>query len=118
MLRSTLHFSNRPVVAAALFFFLLVPLAAAQLNWEGQTGGLITPFAYTSSSSMGVGRPQLALHYLNGGPVLGNDFQVSITAAFSKWPKVDSRGLSTSWGTTNWLHGSPMGSMRRTSSSA
>jgi len=84
VLRSTLHFSNRPVVAAALFFFLLLPLAAAQLNWEGQTGGLIAPFAYTSSSSMGVGRPQLALHYLNGGPVLGNDFQVSITAGFLK----------------------------------
>jgi hypothetical protein len=84
VLRSTLHFSNRPVVAATLFFFLLVPLAAAQLNWEGQTGGLITPFAYTSSSSMGLGRPQLALHYLNGGGVLGNDFQVSITAGFLK----------------------------------
>jgi hypothetical protein len=83
VLRSTLQFSNRPVVAAALFF-LLVPLAAAQLNWEGQTGGLITPFAYTSSSSMGVGRPQLALHYLNGGAVLGNDFQVSVTAGFLK----------------------------------
>ena len=83
MLRPTLQFSDRPVVAAALFF-LLVPLAAAQLNWEGQTGGLITPFAYTSSSSMGLGRPQLALHYLNGGQVLGNDFQVSITAGFLK----------------------------------
>jgi hypothetical protein len=83
VLRSTLQFSNRPIVAAT-FFFLLVPLAAAQLNWEGQTGGLITPFAYTSSSSMGLGRPQLALHYLNGGAVLGNDFQVSITAGFLK----------------------------------
>ena len=69
------------VIAA---FFLLAPVAYAQLNWEGQTGGLITPFAYTSSSSMGVGRPQLAVHYLNGGAVLGNDFQVSITAGFLK----------------------------------
>jgi hypothetical protein len=75
--------SNRTIVVAALFF-LLVPLAAAQLNWEGQTGGLITPFAYTSSSSMGVGHPQLALHYMNGGAVLGDDFQVSITAGFLK----------------------------------
>jgi len=83
VLRMTLQFSNRPVVAAALFIWL-VPLAAAQLNWEGQTGGLITPFAYTSSSSTGLGRPQLALHYLNGGGVLGNDFQVSITAGFLK----------------------------------
>lgn len=83
MPRSTLQFSNRAVVAATLFF-LLVPLAAAQLNWEGQTGGLTTPFAYTSSSSMGVGRPQLALHYLNGGAVLGSDFQVSATVGFLK----------------------------------
>ena len=81
MLRSTLQFCNRSMGATALFFWL-VPLAAAQLNWEGQTGGLITPFAYTSSSSMGVGRPQLALHYLNGGRVLGNDFQASVTAGF------------------------------------
>ena len=64
--------------------FLLCHFAVAQLNWEGQTGGLITAFAYTSSSSMGVGRPQLAFHYLNGGTVLGNDFQVSITLGFLK----------------------------------
>jgi hypothetical protein len=83
VLRSILQCSHRAVVAASLFFSL-VPLATAQLNWEGQTGGLITPFAYTSSSSMGVGRPQLALHYLNGGAVLGNDFQVSLTAGFLK----------------------------------
>jgi hypothetical protein len=67
-----------------LLLLLLCPLATAQLNWEGQTGGLITPFAYTSSSSMGIGRPQLALHYMNGGQVLGNEFQVSITAGFLK----------------------------------
>lgn len=63
---------------------LLTPAAIAQLNWEGQTGGLITPFAYTSSSARGIGRPELALHYLDGGPVLGNDFQISITAGFLK----------------------------------
>jgi hypothetical protein len=67
-----------------LLLLLLAPLAPAQLNWEGQTGGLITPFAYASSSSMGLARPQLALHYLNGGEVLGNDFQVSITTGFLK----------------------------------
>lgn len=63
---------------------LLSPFATAQLNWEGQTGGLITPFAYTSSSSMGISRPQLAVHYLNGGAVLGNDIQISITTGFLK----------------------------------
>ena len=33
---------------------------------------------------MGLSRPQLALHYLNGGEVLGNDFQISITSGFLK----------------------------------
>lgn len=68
----------------AFFFFSLVPLATAQLNWEGQTGGLITPYAYTSPSSRGIGSPQLAFHYMNGGPVLGNDFQISFTLGFLK----------------------------------
>ncbi len=83
MLKSTVQRFKWPSIATALFFFL-VPLAAGQLNWEGQTGGLITPFAYTSSSSMGISRPQLAVHCMNGGGVLGNDFQISITAGFLK----------------------------------
>ena len=70
--------------ASLLLSLLLTPLATAQLNWEGQTGGLITPFAYTSSSSMGIARPLLALHYLHGGEVVGNDFQISITTGFLK----------------------------------
>lgn len=65
-------------------FCFLTPAAVAQLNWEGQTGGLITPFAYTSPSSGRIGRPELAFHYLDGGPVLGSDFQVSITVGFLK----------------------------------
>jgi hypothetical protein len=53
---------------------------AQGLNWEGQTGAFITPFAYPApSSSKGFGRPVLAFHYLSGGPVLGNDFQTSVT---------------------------------------
>jgi hypothetical protein len=66
-----------------LILFAVLP-CVAQLNWEGQTGGLITPFAYTNSPSMGFFRPELALHYMNGGAVLGNDFQVSITTGFLK----------------------------------
>ena len=83
MLRLAVQLSKHTLPALALMS-LLTTVAAAQLNWEGQTGGLITPFAYTSSSSMGFGRPQLALHYMNGGAVLGNDFQISITAGFLK----------------------------------
>lgn len=57
--------------------------AAQGLNWEGQTGAFITPFAYTSQSpAKGVGHPQLAFHYLNTGSVVGNDFQASVTLGF------------------------------------
>ena len=83
MLRLAARFSKYTVLTLA-WLCLFSALARAQLNWEGQTGGLITPFAYTSPSSMGVSRPQLALHYLNGGAVVGNDFQVSIAAGFLK----------------------------------
>ena len=75
---------SKPAPLALALLSLFTSVAAAQLNWEGQTGGLITPFAYTSSSSMRISRPQLALHYLSGGRVLGNDFQISITAGFLK----------------------------------
>jgi hypothetical protein len=83
VLRSAQPFSKCLTLTVVLLFLLVAP-ALALLNWEGQTGGLITPFAYNSSSSMGVGRPELAFHYLNGGNVLGNDLQVSITAGFLK----------------------------------
>lgn len=53
------------------------------LNWEGQTGAFVTPFAYTSASpAKGLGDPQVAFHYLNGGNVVGNDFQTSLTEGF------------------------------------
>ena len=83
MLRLAVQLSKY-VVLALVLLSVLTAVAAAQLNWEGQTGGLMTPFAYTSSSSMGISRPQLAVHYLNGGAVLGNDFQISITSGFLK----------------------------------
>jgi hypothetical protein len=83
VLISALPFSKGLTLTVVLLFLLAAPVVA-QLNWEGQTGGLITPFAYNSSSSMGVGRPVLGFHYLKGGNVLGNDFQVSITTGFLK----------------------------------
>jgi hypothetical protein len=58
---------------------------AQGLNWEGQTGAFVTPFAYTSASpASGLGHPQLAFHFLNGGDVVGNDFQISITEGLLK----------------------------------
>jgi hypothetical protein len=53
---------------------------AQALNWEGQTGALMTPFAYVTASPVGrVGRPTLAFHVLDGGDVIGIHYQMSVT---------------------------------------
>ena len=69
------------VITVLLFVGLLPITANAQgLNWEGQTGGFITPFAYTAPSpSKGFGKPAVAFHFLNGGPVVGNYYNASLT---------------------------------------
>ena len=69
-------------IALSLFAItVLSQTAFAQgLNWEGQTGALITPFAYTAASpARKFGKPEVAFHYLNTGNVIGNDYQFSIT---------------------------------------
>jgi hypothetical protein len=73
-----------PARLLAILCFLLggsATLSWAQaLNWEGQTGVFITPFAYvTPSPGNTLGRPAVAYHYLNGGDVLGGFHQASIT---------------------------------------
>lgn len=74
--------AHQKVFVSVLIFFV-APASVAQLNWEGQTGGLVTPFAYTtSSSSHGLGHPEVAFHYMNAGQVLGNEFQVSVNLGF------------------------------------
>jgi len=58
---------------------------AQGLNWEGQTGAFLTPFAYTAGSpNTRFGKPELAFHYLNGGNVIGNDYQLSITEGLAR----------------------------------
>ena len=73
------------IAAAGLMFLAaLTPGARAQgLNWEGQTGAFITPFAYTSASPAGgMGRPQASFHYLDAGSVIGGLTQSSVTVGF------------------------------------
>jgi hypothetical protein len=76
---------HSPMIAVS---FLIVSLMAStthaqNLNWEGQTGAFVTPFAYTSASPAdGVGLPAIAFHYLNGGDVIGGLYQVSATVGF------------------------------------
>jgi hypothetical protein len=53
---------------------------AQALNWEGQTGVFVTPFAYvTPSSDKGFGMPAVSYHFLSAGDVLGGFHQISIT---------------------------------------
>ena len=69
----------------AVLFVSSVTAFGQGLNWEGQTGALVTPFAYTSSSpSNNFGRPQISFHFLNTGPVVGNNIQTSATVGFLK----------------------------------
>ena len=81
------------------------PLSFAQnLNWEGQTGALLTPFAYTSpSSSHGIGLPAASFHYLNGGDVLGDFYEASATVGFMKRFEVGYTGAMSSKGETPGL---------------
>ena|SRR5208283_4582155 len=69
-----------------IFLISTAPVGHAQsLNWEGQTGAFITPFAYTSPSpGGGVGLPAVSFHYLDGGNVLGGFYEVSGTVGFLK----------------------------------
>jgi len=76
---------SKLLLALVMLLVLRTTPAFGQINWEGQTGGFITPFAYTSTSpTTGFGKPQVAFHYLNAGPVIGNLFQLSVTEGVFK----------------------------------
>jgi hypothetical protein len=79
--------TKNSLIAFGLFVFTAFSHTAfAQgLNWEGQTGALLTPFAYTAASpARKFGKPEVAFHYLNSGSVIGNDYQLSITEGVAK----------------------------------
>jgi len=99
---------QRTVGACALLGSLAVlvaPLSSAQsLNWEGQTGALLTPFAYTSpSSSHGIGLPAVSFHYLYGGNVLGDFYEASATVGLLRRFEVGYTGAMSSKGDTPGL---------------
>src|ERR1017187_9784562 len=83
-LRGITRYFNVLAAAAVFLLFAMVPGAHAQnLNWEGQTGAFVTPFAYTSASpSGGIGLPSVAFHYLDGGNVVGGLYEISGTIGF------------------------------------
>lgn len=79
--------SKKLWIAVSLFVLTVFSQTsfAQGLNWEGQTGALITPFAYTAgSTARRFGKPEVAFHYLNAGKVIGNDYQLSITEGVAK----------------------------------
>ncbi len=57
---------------------------------------MVTPFAYTSPSpAKSVGHLQVSFHFLNAGPVVGNDSQISVTAGLFKVAEIGySRAFS------------------------
>ncbi len=73
-------------IILAIFLSFVAPFGHTQdLNWEGQTGAFVTPFAYTSPSPAGgFGLPAVGFHYLDGGNVLGGFYEVSATVGFLK----------------------------------
>ncbi|MEQ1604180.1 MAG: DUF3034 family protein [Pyrinomonadaceae bacterium] len=76
---------SKIIYISLLVALIAVPALSQGLNWEGQTGAFITPFAYTSGSEAGkVGKPQIAFHYLNAGAVVGDSVQASITVGMFK----------------------------------
>lgn len=70
------------LLSSVLLVSVFAGIAPAQsLNWEGQTGVFVTPLAYTASSPKNnIGKPVVAYHFLNAGPVLGNFHTASVTA--------------------------------------
>ena len=72
---------NRYCLTVAGLGLLTAGSACAQNSgWEGETGVFITPMAYTAASTAnGFGLPIVGYHYLNGGNVLGDFHEVSIT---------------------------------------
>ncbi|HYA16700.1 MAG TPA: DUF3034 family protein [Bryobacteraceae bacterium] len=61
------------------------PLRAQSLDWEGQTGVLLTPFAYTAPSDANkAGLPVVGFHFLDAGSVLGDFETISVTEGFVK----------------------------------
>ncbi len=70
----------RTAVLAALVCGSATLSSAQSLNWDGQTGGLVTPFAtVVDSPAKGLGRPLVAFLYMGAGPVIGQRFQIAFT---------------------------------------
>ncbi len=71
--------SSKLVLALAVLVATSSAAFAQGLNWEGQTGGVITPFAYTAKSANNGVSSEVAFHHINAGEVVGNYSSISGT---------------------------------------
>jgi hypothetical protein len=73
-------------VLVGLVFVLgsATPSHAQALGWEGETGILVTPLAYTASSETEKLHPVVAYHFLDLGPVIGDLHEASFELGIGK----------------------------------
>src|SRR5512136_167055 len=92
------------VAGVVLVVTLAASVRAQNIGWEGETGVFVTPLAYTAKSpKTGFGRPLVAFHYLNGGGVLGDFYNISGTVgAFSRLEFGYTRALHSLGGDPNF----------------
>ena len=97
-------FSVHLIAVAISIAAFTISLQAQNIGWEGETGVFVTPLAYTAQSpKTGLGKPLVAFHYLNGGGVLGDFYNVSGTVgAFSRVEFGYTRSLHSLGGDPNF----------------
>jgi hypothetical protein len=122
MIRNYVSNGMRAAVVVLLGLGVFAVVSEAQsLGYEGPTGVFVTPLASTAASpAHGFGKPVVAYHFLNGGPVIGNYSTVSITEGVAKRAEfgytaeihaggndtVNGANLSPLWtGTMSIVHG-------------
>lgn len=78
--RRQLSMASVVVLTGVVALFGGTPSLRAQSpGWEGETGVLVTPLAYTPSAENHTFVPVVAYHFLDAGPVIGEFHQVSLT---------------------------------------
>lgn len=103
--------SAQIITVAVVIMAFAGSLQAQNIGWEGETGIFVTPLAYTAKSpTTGFGKPLVAFHYLNGGGVLGDFYNISGTiGALSRLEFGYTRALHSLGGDPNlsplWLNG-------------
>lgn len=94
------YWAGHATLAVALTLAATSIMQAQNIGWEGETGVFVTPLAYTAGSpETGFGRPLAAYHFLNGGGVLGDFSEVSVTeGAFGRVEFGYTRAFHTAGG--------------------